>query len=242
NRKVPAALDDIVGKAVAKAPAMGFQSANEFRAALQTAAAVARAVVAPIMPQPIAPQPTTHATNAHLPIAPLPIKHLPTTHLPRPVAPQRTWVAIIGELHSRVRGYRPSRAAIVAWVMAGGLLAGLYTTRLLPPAAGPPGSRRKCAASGGCVAFRCAASGAGGSGAGCSHSCSANRYSANRCSAGAARSAGGVDKTGGARAPPDVVAGANDGAGEPAGSPVRNPGDKRRTGAGGGNASAGRAF
>ena len=137
NRKVPAALDDIVGKAVAKAPAMRFQSANEFRAALQTAAAVARAVVAPIMPQPIAPQPTTHATNAHLPIAPLPIKHLPTTHLPRPVAPQRTWVAIIGELHSRVRGYRPSRAAIVAWVMAGGLLAGLYTTRLLPPAARP---------------------------------------------------------------------------------------------------------
>src|ERR1019366_1315876 len=137
NRKVPAALDDIVGKAVAKAPAMGFQSANEFRAALQTAAAVARAVVAPIMPQPIAPQPTTHATNAHLPIAPLPIKHLPTTHLPRPVAPQRTWVAIGGGVRWRGRGLRPPRAPFVGWVRGGGLRGVLYTTRLFPPAARP---------------------------------------------------------------------------------------------------------
>jgi serine/threonine-protein kinase len=134
NPKVPAALDDIVRKAVAKAPAMRFQSANEFRVALQNAAAIMRAVVAPMMPQPIAPQPTTHETNAYLPIAPLAITHLPTTQLPRPIAPRRAWGAIVGELTTRLRGYRPSRAAMVAWVMAGGLLAGLYTTRLFPPA------------------------------------------------------------------------------------------------------------
>jgi hypothetical protein len=134
NPKVPAALDDIVRKAVAKAPAMRFQSANEFRGALQNAAGVMRAVAAPIMPESIAPQPTTPETNAHLPIAPLAITHLPTTQLPRPIAPRRAWGAIVGELTSRLQGYRPSRAAMVAWVMTGGLLAGLYTTRLFPPA------------------------------------------------------------------------------------------------------------
>jgi serine/threonine-protein kinase len=134
NPKVPAALDEIVRKAVAKAPAMRFQSANEFRMALQNAVAVMRAVVAPIMPQPIAPRPTTHETNAHLPIAPLAIAHLPTMQLPRPIAPRREWGATIRALTSRVQGYRPSRAAAVAWVMAGGLLAGLWTTRLFPPA------------------------------------------------------------------------------------------------------------
>ena len=135
NPKVPAALDDIVRKAVAKAPAMRFQSANEFRVALQNAAAVARAVAAPIMPQPLAPQPTTHEINARLPIALPPITHLPKAQLPRPIAPQRAWVATIPKLTSRLQGYRPSRAAMVAWVMAGGLLAGFLTTRLFPPAA-----------------------------------------------------------------------------------------------------------
>ena len=135
NPKVPAALDDIVRKAVAKAPAMRFQSAGEFRLALQNAAAVMRAVGAPMMPQPIAPQPTTHEINAHLPIALPPIAHLPTAQLPRPIAPQRAWGAMVPELSWRLRGYRPSRAAMVAWVMAGGLLAGFCTTRLFPPAA-----------------------------------------------------------------------------------------------------------
>ena len=134
NPKVPAALDDIVRKAVAKAPAMRFQSANEFRVALQNAAAVMRAVAAPMMPQPLAPQPTTHETNAHLPIAPLAITYLPTTQLPRPIAPRRAWGTTIGAMTARLQGYRPSHAAMVAWVMAGGLLAGLYTTRLFPPA------------------------------------------------------------------------------------------------------------
>jgi serine/threonine-protein kinase len=142
NPNVPAALDDIVRKAVAKAPAMRFQSANEFRMALQNAVAVMRAVVAPIMPQPIAPRPTTHETIAHLPIAPLAITHLPTTQLPRPIAPRRAWGTTIGALTSRVQGYRPSRAVMVAWVMAGGLLAGLWTTRLFPPAGRARGTER----------------------------------------------------------------------------------------------------
>jgi serine/threonine-protein kinase len=124
NPKVPAALDQIVRKAVAKVPAMRFQSASEFRLALQNAAAVMRAVVVPIMPQPIAPQRSTHEMNAHQPVALPPITHLPTPQLPRPIAPRRAWGAIAGEMTSRLRGYRPSRAAMVAWVMAGGLLAG----------------------------------------------------------------------------------------------------------------------
>jgi serine/threonine-protein kinase len=135
NPKVPAALDDIVRKAVAKAPAMRFQSASEFRLALQNAVAVMRAVGAPMMPQPIAPLPTTHEIHAHLPVALPPIAHLPTAQLPRPIAPQRAWGAMVPELSWRLRGYRPSRAAMVAWVMAGGLLAGFCATRLFPPAA-----------------------------------------------------------------------------------------------------------
>jgi len=133
NPRVPAALDDIVRKSLAKIPAMRFQSANEFRLALQNVAAVMRAVVAPIMPQPIAPQRSTHEMNAHLPIALPPITHLPTTQLPQPIAPRRAWGATIGALTSRLQGYRPSRAAMVAWVMAGGLAAGVYATRLFPP-------------------------------------------------------------------------------------------------------------
>ena len=47
NPKVPPALDDIVRKAVAKDPAMRFQSADEFRLALENAAAGARPVALP---------------------------------------------------------------------------------------------------------------------------------------------------------------------------------------------------
>jgi serine/threonine-protein kinase len=135
NPKVPVALDDIVRKAVAKVPAMRFQSADEFRQALENAVASTRSVMAPIMPQPIAPQPIAHLPNPHLPITPQAMTFLPTVRLPRPIAPQKTWGAIIPELASRMGGYRPSRTAMVAWVAAGGLLAGFCTTRLFSPAA-----------------------------------------------------------------------------------------------------------
>jgi serine/threonine-protein kinase len=138
NPKVPPALDEIVRKAVAKAPAMRFQSANEFRLALLNAASVARAAVAPIMPRPIAPQPIAHPLNAHLPIALPPVTHLPTTRLPQPIAPRRAWGTTISELTSRLQGYRPTHAAMLGWVavvVMGGLLAGFYTTRWFPPAA-----------------------------------------------------------------------------------------------------------
>jgi serine/threonine-protein kinase len=145
NPKVPAALDDIVRKALAKDPAMRFQSADEFRLALQNAMASARSVMAPIMPQPIAPQPIAHLANAPLPITRLPITHLPTTHLPitrllttdlpRPITPGKAWGAPIGELTSRLRGYRPTRAAMLVGVVAGGLVAGICAMRLFPPAA-----------------------------------------------------------------------------------------------------------
>jgi serine/threonine-protein kinase len=48
NPQVPAALDEIVRKAVAKDPAMRFQSADEFRLALQNAVTVARPTAAPL--------------------------------------------------------------------------------------------------------------------------------------------------------------------------------------------------
>jgi serine/threonine-protein kinase len=52
NAKVPAALDDIVRKALAKDRAMRFQSADEFRLALQNAAEGADPVVEPsILPE-----------------------------------------------------------------------------------------------------------------------------------------------------------------------------------------------
>jgi serine/threonine-protein kinase len=134
NPKVPPALDDIVRKALAKAPAMRFQSADEFRMALDNAMASARSVAAPIMPQPIAHLPITHLPITHLPIARLPITHLPTTHLFQPITPRKGWGATISELTSRLRGYRPSRAAMVMAVVACGLVAGFSTMRFFPAA------------------------------------------------------------------------------------------------------------
>jgi eukaryotic-like serine/threonine-protein kinase len=61
NPKVPAALDGIVRKALAKDPAMRFQSADEFRLALQNVAAGARPVVVPS-----SPRKTWHATLPRL--------------------------------------------------------------------------------------------------------------------------------------------------------------------------------
>jgi serine/threonine-protein kinase len=51
NPKVPAALDDIVRKAVAKDPSMRFQSADEFRLALQNLVAAAPPVEVPSRPR-----------------------------------------------------------------------------------------------------------------------------------------------------------------------------------------------
>jgi eukaryotic-like serine/threonine-protein kinase len=63
NPLVPAALDEIVRKAVAKDPAMRFQSADEFRLALQSVLADARLVVAasgpPNTPHSAPPRPTS---------------------------------------------------------------------------------------------------------------------------------------------------------------------------------------
>jgi eukaryotic-like serine/threonine-protein kinase len=51
NPKVPAVLDDIVRKALAKDPAMRFQSADEFRRALQNVAAGGRSMETPWNPR-----------------------------------------------------------------------------------------------------------------------------------------------------------------------------------------------
>jgi serine/threonine-protein kinase len=135
NPRVPPALDDIVRKAVAKAPEMRFQSANEFRLALMNALANARSIAAPMMPQPIAPQPMAPHPMGLLPITHLPAMHLPTTHLAGPMAPPKAWGDTFPELASRLRAYRPSRAAMMGWVVAGGLVAGVCAMRLFPAAA-----------------------------------------------------------------------------------------------------------
>jgi serine/threonine-protein kinase len=103
NPRVSAALDGVVRKALAKNPAKRFQSAHEFRQAMEHAMEhVAERA----------------AANA------------------RPVStPRIAWSAGIAELTGRLRRYRPSRLAMVSWVVAGGLLAGFYTTRLFPAAA-----------------------------------------------------------------------------------------------------------
>ncbi len=106
NPKVPSALDEIVRKAVAKLPAMRFQSADEFRRALENAVAGARPMVAAKVAR-------------------------------------KTWGATIPELTSRLRGYRPSRAAMVVGVVAGGLLAGFGAMRFFPAAARARASERR---------------------------------------------------------------------------------------------------
>lgn len=98
NPKVPAALDEIVRKAVAKDPAMRFQSADEFRLALQNAAASARPMAVPLRPR-------------------------------------KTWCAPFPGLTSGLRGFHPSRAAMLMALVPGALLAGFYTMRFFPAAA-----------------------------------------------------------------------------------------------------------
>jgi len=119
NPRVPRALDEIVRKAVAKAPAMRFQSADEFRVAMEHAMERATESV-PVVARPI----------------PIPI--------PAPAAPRQTWTwnADIGELAGRLRAYRPSRTAMLSSVVVGGLLAGFYTTRLFPAASARTTAKR----------------------------------------------------------------------------------------------------
>jgi hypothetical protein len=88
NPKVPAALDQIVRKALAKDPAMRFRSADEFRLALEKVAAGSPPMAVPALPR-------------------------------------RT---------SRLRGLRPSRAAMLMALVPTVLGAGFYTLRFFPAA------------------------------------------------------------------------------------------------------------
>jgi serine/threonine-protein kinase len=94
NPEVPAALDEIVCKAVAKDPAKRFQSADEFRLALDSAVAAGRPLVAPSGPPPSARARWLHPSRAAALIALAPaalaagiytIRFLPPA--PRPAAP-----------------------------------------------------------------------------------------------------------------------------------------------------------
>ena len=115
NPKVPRALDQIVRKAVAKAPAMRFQSADEFRVAME------------------------HAMEPATESVPVVARPMPS---PSPATPGRTWDADIGELAGRLRAYRPSRTVMLSSVVVGGLLAGFYTTRLFPAASARTTAKR----------------------------------------------------------------------------------------------------
>ena len=97
NPEVPAALDEIVRKAVAKDPARRFQTADEFRLALQSVVPSEHPIAVPVS----APE----AENVPVP-APTPIP--------------------------RMRGFHPSRAAILMALLPTVMLAGFYAMRLLP--------------------------------------------------------------------------------------------------------------
>jgi serine/threonine-protein kinase len=91
NQKVPAALDDVVRRALAKDPAERFPSADEFRLALENGVADAR---------PLAVQSSPFAGPA-----------------------------------SKLRGFLPSRTAVLMALAPAALLAGFCTVRFFPSAA-----------------------------------------------------------------------------------------------------------
>jgi eukaryotic-like serine/threonine-protein kinase len=76
NPEVPAALDEIVRKAVAKDPAMRFQTADEFRLALQSVAPGERPIAVPLSPP--------EAENVPIPL-PIPIPRTRGFHPSRAV-------------------------------------------------------------------------------------------------------------------------------------------------------------
>ena len=106
NPEVTAALDEIVRKAVAKDPARRFQTADEFRLALQSVAPGERPIAVPVS--------VPEAENVPVP-APTPTP-----------APART---------PRMRGIHSSRAVILMALLPTVMLAGFYAMRLLPAVA-----------------------------------------------------------------------------------------------------------
>ena len=115
NPEVPPALDEIVRKAVEKDPAMRFQTAAEFRLALQHAVEVGTANEVAI-PAPVA------APIADPIAAPAAILEVP----------RRDWRKSFIGLTPRVRELVPSRAAIAVAMLPMALMAGLL--RLVPVA------------------------------------------------------------------------------------------------------------
>ena len=238
NPRVPPALDDIVRKAVAKAPEMRFQSAGEFRLALANAIANQRAfdsgaddapancAAANGAPSNGAAADYASASDASADYASGRTDGAPQSvgrHLPGAGFATAS-VSPLARRHDGVGGG--------GWAGGGRLCDAVVSGGGTRTSHGKDASRGLCLAA--CPSLRCAASGAGGSGGAC-----AGRSHSG--STGAGGSAGGDGETGSAPTPPDSTAGAGNAGVPPAGSPLLNPGDGWRTGASG-NASAGRAL
>ena len=108
NPEVPAALDEVVRKAVAKDPAMRFQTADEFRLALQSVVPGEHPIAVPV---------------SVLEAEAVPIAAPPPAPAPIPIPIPRT------------RGFHASRAAILMALLPTIMLAGFYAMRLLPAVA-----------------------------------------------------------------------------------------------------------
>jgi serine/threonine-protein kinase len=117
NPEVPAELDEIVRKALAKDPSMRFQKADEFRLALQGVAPGERPIAAaPVLSTPEAeniPDLTAVPVPAPAPAVPVP-DAVPAPARVRPI------------------GFHPSRAVIVMALLPTVMLAGFYAMRLIP--------------------------------------------------------------------------------------------------------------
>jgi serine/threonine-protein kinase len=122
NPEVPAALDEIVRKALAKDPSMRFQKADEFRLALQGVAPGERPIAA-------APVFNTPEAESMPDLTPVPAPVL----APDPAVPMSD--AVPAPVRVRPVGFHPSRAVIVMALLPTVMLAGFYAMRLLPGAA-----------------------------------------------------------------------------------------------------------
>jgi serine/threonine-protein kinase len=120
NPEVPAALDEVVRKALAKDPSMRFQKADEFRLALQGVAPGERPIAAASVLG------TPEAEN---------IPDLTAVPVPAPAPDVPMPDAVPAPARVRPIGFHPSRAVVVMALLPTVMLAGFYAMRLLPGAA-----------------------------------------------------------------------------------------------------------
>lgn len=149
TRAVPPVVDEIVRRALAKDPAKRFQSAEEFRAAVEVAigdpAPSAAPLAAPIRlaaaPRPVpvaaqlsAPAPLTSSASFPMP-APLAVALASTVTAPEPQVPVEETVPKAARWTAALAGFRLTRTAALAALAPVALLAGYFAIRPGPKTA-----------------------------------------------------------------------------------------------------------